>query len=178
MKITTETTGSFIQENNMNNEEYDMYMEQCAERKYEEAVMRADELREIEALENLAHVNHSEKDPRIAFQEQLEQKEKARIDSYEKKMKEFREKINEDTSVQKSDMVKEPEHYKLCGFETKDMIKLILNDMEATLTPYQAFCLGSILKYRLRCFKKPIGDKDKAIQDLEKAMQFEEMFKE
>lgn len=164
----------------MSNEEYDICMEQCAERKYEEAVMRADELREIEALENLAHVNHSEKDPRIAFQEQLEQKEKARMHNHEKRMNEddyemISSEIARIDKESNNDMVKEPQHYKLCGFDTKNMIKLILNDMGAKLTPYQAFCLGSILKYRLRAGRKY---KDKTMEDIDKSFEFEKMFEE
>ena len=66
-----------------------------------------------------------------------------------------------------------PSHYEFCGIKTEHIIKLILNHFNEQLTPWQAFCMGSALKYRLRAEKKPYLDQVKALEDLDKAMKFE-----
>ena len=73
--------------------------------------------------------------------------------------------------LQKSDPVKHPKHYMLCGTEVIDIIK-------KTLTPeeYKGYVLGNILKYRLRAGKK--GEADKIQEDIAKALQYEAMYNE
>ena len=73
-----------------------------------------------------------------------------------------------------SDQVKNPSHYELCGVESKDIIKLVLNsNLCAHMTPYQHACMFSVLKYRMRC-----GKKSNTQEDVNKALEFENMFKE
>ena len=73
-----------------------------------------------------------------------------------------------------SDPIKSPSHYKLCGVESKDIIKLVLNsDLCKHMTPYQHACMFSVMKYRLRA-----GKKDDTVQDVNKSIEFENMFEE
>ena len=67
-----------------------------------------------------------------------------------------------------SDPVNHPDHYaKVYPFETKDLVRLALNIHGEELSPYEAYCLGNELKYRLRCgFKDP----SKIQEDIEKAL--------
>lgn len=67
------------------------------------------------------------------------------------------------------DMVNNPSHYQLLpGVEAIDIIK-------ATLTPEQwkGYCLGNMLKYRLRA-----GDKGDALEDIGKANKYKEFYEE
>ena len=65
------------------------------------------------------------------------------------------------------DQVNHPAHYNVFPFETKDIIDSILTTYRDDLSPYQAYCLGNELKYRLRAgFKNP----DKIEQDIKKAL--------
>jgi hypothetical protein len=71
------------------------------------------------------------------------------------------------------DVITEPSHYTqhLPGEVTKDFIRVILNsEITANLDPYQIYCLGAALKYRLRA-----GMKGDAAEDINKAMQMEKM---
>ena len=62
------------------------------------------------------------------------------------------------------DSVKQPSHYcTVTGIEAKDMIEAILNE-HPELSPWEGYCLGNFLKYRLR-----LGDKDDIEQDLGKS---------
>lgn len=67
-----------------------------------------------------------------------------------------------------SNPVNHPDHYaKVYPFETKDLVRLALNLHGEELSPYEAYCLGNELKYRLRCgFKDP----SKIQEDIEKAL--------
>jgi hypothetical protein len=60
------------------------------------------------------------------------------------------------------DMVNHPPHYQQLAVEVKDIIKMVLE--KANLSPYESYCLGNELKYRLRA-----GDKGDAMEDLGKA---------
>lgn len=64
------------------------------------------------------------------------------------------------------DVVNSPSHYAdHYPFEVCEAIQLILNSIE--LEPYDAYCLGNELKYRLRAgFKEP----DKIEQDVQKSL--------
>jgi len=70
-------------------------------------------------------------------------------------------------SSDKEDMVNHPEHYKHYPMEVKDIISHLLDLWKSDLTPYEAYCLGNELKYRLRAGFK---DKDKVQEDIEKAL--------
>ena len=71
-----------------------------------------------------------------------------------------------------NDPVKHPSHYKLCGIESKNIIKLVLNsDLCKHMTPYQHACMFSVMKYRLRA-----GKKSNTLEDIEKSIEFEDMF--
>ena len=62
--------------------------------------------------------------------------------------------------------VKKPSHYTAFPIEVKDIIRLVLNETK-DLTPYQVYCFGNELKYRLRA-----GLKDDIKQDIGKAMEY------
>lgn len=66
-----------------------------------------------------------------------------------------------------TDNVRNPKHYQvLDGMETIDMIASMMTE-----EMFRGFCLGNILKYRIRA-----GKKDKLQQDIDKANYFEELF--
>ncbi|EIL2907588.1 DUF3310 domain-containing protein [Vibrio alginolyticus] len=70
-----------------------------------------------------------------------------------------------------SDPVHSPSHYQVIqGVEAKDIIQPALDSLAGKLTPWQAYCLGNVLKYRLRA-----GDKDDLQQDINKARKYKEM---
>ena len=64
--------------------------------------------------------------------------------------------------------VENPPHYQL--FDSIESIEIIAHAM--TVEQYRGFCLGNILKYRIRA-----GKKDDPLQDIAKADQFEILFK-
>ncbi len=65
------------------------------------------------------------------------------------------------------ELVKNPPHYKFFDVEA-------INILEKSLTKeeFRGFCKGSALKYRLRA-----GKKINAVQDIQKALEFEEIYK-
>ena len=65
------------------------------------------------------------------------------------------------------DDVKEPEHYKVLDTETKYLIRKALTDTE-----FRGYCLGNVLKYRLRA-----GKKDATEKDIGKANEYEAIYK-
>jgi hypothetical protein len=66
------------------------------------------------------------------------------------------------------DQVNSPQHYAdHYPLEVWEMIQLILNSLE--LEPYEAYCLGSELKYRLRAGFK---HEDKIEEDIRKSLWF------
>ena len=67
------------------------------------------------------------------------------------------------------DAVKEPNHYQMFGtVEVIDMIKELLTEEE-----FRGYLCGSVLKYRLRA-----GKKDNTLQDIAKALRYEQWLKE
>ena len=66
------------------------------------------------------------------------------------------------------DMVNKPAHYVKGGMECIDFIRAIVSD----LTPYEAYCLGNVVKYLWR-FKDKNG-----VVDLDKAVRYIEFLKE
>ena len=66
------------------------------------------------------------------------------------------------------DMVSKPAHYVKGNMECIDFIRAIVSD----LTPYEAYCLGNVLKYLWR-FKDKNG-----VIDLDKAVRYIEFLKE
>ncbi|NQZ47888.1 MAG: DUF3310 domain-containing protein [Erythrobacter sp.] len=66
------------------------------------------------------------------------------------------------------DMVSSPAHYAdHYPFEVCEAIDLLLDHYGSSLKPYEVYCLGNELKYRLRAgFKEP----DKIEQDIKKAL--------
>lgn len=66
------------------------------------------------------------------------------------------------------DMVNKPAHYVKGNMECIDFIKAIVSD----LTPYEAYCLGNVVKYLWR-FKDKNG-----VIDLDKAVRYIEFLKE
>ena len=66
------------------------------------------------------------------------------------------------------DMVNKPAHYVKSGMECIDFIRAIVSD----LTPYEAYCLGNVVKYLWR-FKDKNG-----VVDLDKAVRYIEFLKE
>ena len=65
-------------------------------------------------------------------------------------------------------MVSKPSHYIKGGMECIDFIRAIVSD----LTPYEAYCLGNVVKYLWR-FKDKNG-----VIDLDKAVRYIEFLKE
>ena len=66
------------------------------------------------------------------------------------------------------DMVNKPAHYVKGNMECIDFIRAIVSD----LTPYEAYCLGNVVKYLWR-FKDKNG-----VIDLDKAVRYIEFLKE
>jgi hypothetical protein len=73
------------------------------------------------------------------------------------------------------DLINSPKHYAdHFPFEAIEAIKVILNSpLCERLTPYECYCVGSALKYRLRA-----GLKDDPAIDIGKAMKFMELYDE
>jgi hypothetical protein len=68
------------------------------------------------------------------------------------------------------DIVAHPKHY--AGhfpFEAIEVIEWVLNKHSDELTPFQSYCLGNEMKYRLRA-----GFKGDAAEDIAKAMKYNE----
>jgi len=65
-----------------------------------------------------------------------------------------------------TDNVKNPKHYGILDTEVIELIRLSLSKEE-----FRGYCLGNIMKYRLRA-----GKKDDAQQDLEKANEYERIW--
>ena len=74
-------------------------------------------------------------------------------------------------NIEQEDVVKHPNHYKLFGIESKHIIETILDQYSQDMSPYQIWCFGSSLKYRLRT-----GKKSHTLEDVHKALEFEEMY--
>lgn len=68
------------------------------------------------------------------------------------------------------DLINSPSHYKgQYPFEVIDIIKLVLNEYGEKLTPFECYCLGNQIKYRLRA-----GFKDDIERDIGKALKYKE----
>ncbi len=69
------------------------------------------------------------------------------------------------------DNVNHPNHYKgAYPFEVIDVIEFVLDSVHCShLDPFESYCLGNELKYRLRA-----GLKDNAAEDIAKAMKYME----
>ena len=68
------------------------------------------------------------------------------------------------------EQVKSPQHYKIVReIEAKDIIEASLDTLadKANLTPYECYCLGCFLKYRLRA-----GKKDDIAKDIAKSEEY------
>lgn len=66
-----------------------------------------------------------------------------------------------------NDKIKNPKHYQIIdGFESIDIIACSL-----TIDQFKGFCIGNILKYRIRA-----GKKDELEQDIAKANEYEIIF--
>ena len=71
------------------------------------------------------------------------------------------------TQDKKPDAVNHPKHYAV--FEQLEAIEVIASSM--TVDQFYGYCLGNILKYRLRA-----GGKDDVMQELGKADKYQELF--
>ncbi|RKS87307.1 uncharacterized protein DUF3310 [Orbus hercynius] len=66
-----------------------------------------------------------------------------------------------------SEQVKNPKHYQIIdGFESIDVIACSMTEEQ-----FKGFCLGNILKYRIRA-----GNKDALEQDIAKANEYKSIF--
>lgn len=79
--------------------------------------------------------------------------------------KEFKSILNPNP---RRDMIDHPDHYTAGGIETIEFIEAKLNSMPH-LTPFQAYCVGNVIKYMSR-----LGLKDDLYQDLGKAIKYAE----
>lgn len=71
------------------------------------------------------------------------------------------------SKTKKTDAVNHPKHYAV--FEQLEAIEVIASSM--TIEQFYGYCLGNILKYRLRA-----GGKDDVMQELGKADKYQELF--
>ena len=69
--------------------------------------------------------------------------------------------------MESKEMVESPSHYDL--FPGVEAIQVIASSL--TAEEYRGYCLGNLLKYRLRC-----GKKDNVEQELAKADKYKELF--
>jgi len=70
------------------------------------------------------------------------------------------------------DPINYPKHYnQLYDIEAKDIIQEVLSSYEGKLTNWEAHCLATYLKYRLRA-----GDKTDALEDLSKSNVYRSWF--
>lgn len=90
----------------------------------------------------------------------------ARNQEYEKLSDEFLQIMK---PTVKPDAVNSPKHY--CVFEDVEAIQVIASSM--TQQQFYGYCLGNILKYRLRA-----GGKDDVMQELGKADKYQELYTE
>ena len=75
--------------------------------------------------------------------------------------------LEQEDNEQQTDNVKNPSHYQLIeGYES---IRIIASSL--TLEAWKGFCLGNIIKYRLRA-----GNKDALEQDIAKADFYKELY--
>jgi len=75
-----------------------------------------------------------------------------------------------DSEKERYAAVERPQHYTdAFPFETRIAIRLILNELCEGLTPYEIFCVGNELKYRLRAGFKST---DTVQQDIGKALEY------
>ena len=70
--------------------------------------------------------------------------------------------------IAKGDVVHSPKHYQV--FPDKEAIEIIASSM--TFEQFYGYCLGNLLKYRLR-----IGAKDEVQQELGKSNKYKELYK-
>ena len=75
--------------------------------------------------------------------------------------------LGDPQAVKKPDAVNHPKHYAV--FEQLEAIEVIASSM--TLEQFYGYCLGNILKYRLR-----VGGKDDVMQELGKVGKYQELF--
>lgn len=73
-----------------------------------------------------------------------------------------------ETGLKEEDVVNRPSHYQvISGIEAIDLIASSL-----TLEQWRGYCLGNIMKYRLRC-----GKKDDIAQEIAKSDKYKKLFK-
>jgi hypothetical protein len=72
-------------------------------------------------------------------------------------------------TIKQPDAVNSPKHYAV--FEQLEAIEVIASSM--TLDQFYGYCLGNILKYRLR-----VGGKDDVMQELGKADKYKELYED
>lgn len=77
---------------------------------------------------------------------------------------------SEPTTVGQDDGVRKPSHYQV--FEGVESIEIIARSM--TVSEFRGFCLGNVLKYRLRAGKK--SELATMEKDLNKAAFYQELF--
>lgn len=77
---------------------------------------------------------------------------------------------SEPTTVGQDDVVRKPSHYQV--FEGVESIEIIARSM--TVSEFRGFCLGNVLKYRLRAGKK--SELATMEKDLNKAAFYQELF--
>jgi len=83
--------------------------------------------------------------------------------------KEVKAELFKEEAIQTNDVVQNPKHYEL--FEDTQVIEIIASSMSTEA--FHGYCLGNILKYRLRA-----GNKDNAIQELAKADKYKELYED
>ena len=83
------------------------------------------------------------------------------------------DKDREAPQAETKDPVNHPNHYSgQWPFEVIELIELVLNQLCKDCTPFEAYCIGNRLKYRLRA-----GLKGDPLEDIEKAMKYKELQK-
>lgn len=77
---------------------------------------------------------------------------------------------SEQTTISKEDSVRKPSHYQV--FDGVESIEIIARSM--TVSEFRGFCMGNVLKYRLRAGKK--SELATMEKDLNKAAFYQELF--
>lgn len=77
---------------------------------------------------------------------------------------------SEPTTIGQEDSVRKPSHYKV--FDGVESIEIIARSM--TVSEFRGFCMGNVLKYRLRAGKK--SELATMEKDLNKAAFYQELF--
>ena len=110
--------------------------------------------------------------PNKGYSEFISKAEEQYFDKYDQAVKQQAplmeaEELPQAFNVKVMDDITEPEHYKVLDTEAKYIIHKALSESE-----WRGYCLGNVMKYRLRA-----GKKDAIEKDIGKANEYEAIYK-